>query len=150
MLANIVSCLCVLLPLLPSHSQAWLLGAGAGSCAAPPYRARNVYWTDGCPASQECCTEYGFCKSSVSADLGMWTLSSEFFIFQDDWYRKTSFRDCNGESNGLPLPASVIQHEMKERLEERVSAADGLLGVSSSWFSSTVTTPDRVIYRGKI
>ena len=86
----------------------------------------------------------------MRVDLDMSNILSECFIFQDDWYRKTSFRDCNGASNGLPLPASLIQQEMKERLEERVSADDGLLGVSSSWFSSTVTTPGRVIYRGKI
>ena len=40
-------------------------GTGAGSCAAAPYRSSSVYWTGGCPAYAECCTEFGYCHSRV-------------------------------------------------------------------------------------
>merc|ERR1719187_1823991 len=64
-----------------------LLGAGTGlgSCAAPPYRAGKVHWVYGCPPFASCCTELGFCRSQVEWEEG-------------------NFRDCNGVSNGRPLP----------------------------------------------
>ena len=84
MLAIIVSCLFVVWHLPPSLSQSWLLGAGTGegSCPAPPYRARSVYWTDGCPVSRECCTEFGFCMSSVRPDLYVYNILSECLYFR--------------------------------------------------------------------
>jgi len=73
-----------------------LLGAGqgGGSCAAAPFRtpAGALQWPNGCPAGNECCTEYGYCHP------------------QSAWIAK-AFRDCNGVSNGLPYPSDVIQAE---------------------------------------
>ena len=45
-----------------------------------------------------------------------------------DWERATYFRDCNGVSNGMPLPPSVIDLELQEREQGRLSADDELLG----------------------
>ena len=76
--------------------QAGLLGAGQGdgSCAAPPFRAAtaDLAWPDGCPAWASCCTEYGYCHPRSS------------------WLQEL-FRDCNGESNGIPLPSDTLQAE---------------------------------------
>merc|ERR1712106_1058548 len=69
-------------------------GIGAGSCPAPPFRAptEEIDHMDGCPAWAECCTEYGYCHPKSA-----W-LAAEF-------------RDCNGESNGTPLPLETLQKE---------------------------------------
>ena len=64
----------------------WLPGTGEGSCKAPPFRAETVAWPDGCPDYAPCCSEYGYCQTRETWELG------------------TIFRDCNGESNGLDLP----------------------------------------------
>merc|ERR1712142_1446707 len=73
-----------------------LLGAGqgCGSCAAAPFRtpASSLQWPNGCPAGNECCTEFGYCHP------------------QSAWLAK-AFRDCNGVSNGSPYPIDVIQAE---------------------------------------
>jgi len=73
-----------------------LLGAGhgEGSCAAAPFRTpiEALKWPAGCPAGAECCTEYGYCRP------------------QAEWLAK-QFRDCNGVSNGIPLPLDVIDAE---------------------------------------
>jgi len=73
-----------------------LLGAGqgGGSCAAAPFRtpAAALQWPNGCPAGNECCSEFGYCHP------------------QSAWLAK-SFRDCNGVSNGMPYPSDVIQAE---------------------------------------
>ena len=45
-----------------------------------------------------------------------------------DWERATYFRDCNGVSNGISLPPSVIDLELQEREQGRLSADDELLG----------------------
>merc|ERR1719445_760924 len=75
---------------------AGLLGAGhgEGSCAAAPFRTpiEALKWPAGCPAGVECCTEYGYCRP------------------QAEWLAK-QFRDCNGVSNGIPLPLDVIDAE---------------------------------------
>merc|ERR1719285_101459 len=70
--------------------HAGLLGAGTGegSCAAAPFRAVAVKWPLGCPEYSPCCTEYGYCRGA------------------DEW-AAGGFRDCNGISNGLPLPAVI-------------------------------------------
>merc|ERR1719481_1786301 len=72
-----------------------LLGAGqgGGSCAAA-FRtpAEALQWPNGCPAGNECCTEFGYCHP------------------QSAWLAK-AFRDCNGVSNGSPYPIDVIQAE---------------------------------------
>merc|ERR1739848_567015 len=67
--------------------HAGLLGAGTGegSCAAAPFRAAAVKWPLGCPSFAPCCTEYGYCRKAEEWATG-------------------NFRDCNGISNGLPLP----------------------------------------------
>jgi len=69
-------------------------GVGAGSCAAPPFRAptEDIDHMDGCPAWAECCTEYGYCHPKSNWLAG-------------------EFRDCNGESNGTPLPLETRQKE---------------------------------------
>merc|ERR1739848_772476 len=74
--------------------HAGLLGAGTGegSCAAAPFRAAAVKWPLGCPSYSPCCTEYGYCRGA------------------DEW-SAGGFRDCNGISNGLPLPESVFVAE---------------------------------------
>merc|ERR1712098_205468 len=86
----------VLLSCLAATCQAGLLGAGhgEGSCAAAPFRTpiEALKWPAGCPAGAECCTEYGYCRP------------------QAEWLAK-QFRDCNGVSNGIPLPLDVIDAE---------------------------------------
>ena len=74
--------LLLLLPLV----RAGLLGAGEGegSCAAPPFRARYVKWSGGCPGFAPCCTEYGYCRPLVSEDtnvhrIPLFVWSSPFF-----------------------------------------------------------------------
>ena len=77
-----------------SLSAAGLLGAGAGegSCAAPPFRSHEVQWSYGCPSFAPCCSEFGFCRPLAEWEYG-------------------EFRDCNGVSNGTPLPPEVIAAE---------------------------------------
>merc|ERR1719219_1784238 len=84
----------VVLAVTASCVQGGLLGAGTGegSCAAFPFRAAAVKWALGCPAYASCCTEYGYCRG------------------EDEW-RAGGFRDCNGVSNGRPLPADAINAE---------------------------------------
>merc|ERR1739848_510051 len=74
--------------------HAGLLGAGTGegSCAAAPFRAAAIKWPLGCPSFAPCCTEYGYCRKAEEWATG-------------------NFRDCNGISNGLPLPESVFVAE---------------------------------------
>ena len=71
-----------------------LLGAGEGpgSCPAPPYRGKKLNWPSGCPLSTPCCNEYGYC------------------VTESQWVSGV-FRDCNGLSNGSPLPEEVIKLE---------------------------------------
>ena len=42
-------------------------GSGPASCAAPPYRSREVHWKFGCPPFASCCTEFGFCRPQVGS-----------------------------------------------------------------------------------
>merc|ERR1712002_420564 len=65
---------------------------GEGSCAAAPFRAAAVKWAGGCPASHPCCSEYGYCQIRENWQTGV-------------------FRDCNGVSNGTPLPPDTIAAE---------------------------------------
>ena len=100
--------------LLPLPLLCGLLGAGTGpgSCAAPPFRAGSgVMWGDGCPDFAPCCSEYGYCQ-----DMQAWVAGR--------------FRDCNTESNGQPLPLTVLQLEYLERLAGRVAAGNDLLGIT--------------------
>jgi len=93
-------CLVLLVLLVPSSSavlaRSVLLGAGTGlgSCAAPPYRATKVHWVYGCPPFASCCTELGFCRSQAEWEAG-------------------DFRDCNGITNGRPLPDETLKAEAK-------------------------------------
>ena len=84
-LCQVVSVMVQSAPLVSS-----LLGAGLGlgSCPAPPFRTdpADLAWPDGCPDWASCCSEYGYCQTRETWELG------------------TVFRDCNGESNGLDLP----------------------------------------------
>merc|ERR1712215_235150 len=84
----------VSLLLFTASCHAGLLGAGTGegSCRAAPFRAAAVAWPQGCPASAPCCSEYGYCQSRANWQAG-------------------AFRDCNGASNGTPLPADAINAE---------------------------------------
>jgi len=94
-----------------SHCGLLGSGTGSGSCVAPPFRSASVQWAGGCPSGAECCTEYGYCHSRVN------------------WESKDSFRDCNGESNGIPLPSDVIRLELDERAKGRIAADDLLLEI---------------------
>jgi len=71
-----------------------LLGAGKGlgSCAAYPFRSYDVHWSLGCPHHASCCSEFGYCRPKEEWDHG-------------------NFRDCNGVSNGTPLPPDVLLAE---------------------------------------
>merc|ERR1712179_522625 len=88
-----------------------LLGAGTGegSCAAAPYRALAVKWPAGCPATAPCCSEYGYCQTESNWHAGV-------------------FRDCNGVSNGIPLPEETI-HAENIAASHGDTAAAGLLVV---------------------
>merc|ERR1711962_1384950 len=66
-------------------------GTGTGSCRAFPYRAAQVDW-DVCPSDLPCCNEYGYCRS------------------REEWTQQR-FRDCNGASNGIDLPDSMLDLE---------------------------------------
>merc|ERR1711971_970524 len=74
-------------------SQQLALGAGSGtgSCRAFPFRAAEVDW-DVCPPELPCCNEYGYCRT------------------REEWGLQ-NFRDCNGASNGIELPDSVLELE---------------------------------------
>merc|ERR1712042_69631 len=94
--ANMNSKLAFILLSCIANCYGGLLGAGqgGGSCAAAPFRAPagTLQWPNGCPAGNECCTEFGYCHP------------------QSAWLAK-AFRDCNGVSNGSPYPIDVIQAE---------------------------------------
>jgi len=102
-------------------SYAGLLGAGTGhgSCAAFPFRTDDLDHVAGCPRYAECCTEFGYCHPRESWEAGY-------------------FRDCNGESNGQPLPGTVIRLEAAEAAkgDDRVSAQ--VLGISQEIWQSQV------------
>merc|ERR1711962_1067862 len=66
-------------------------GTGTGHVEPFPFRAAQVDW-DVCPSDLPCCNEYGYCRS------------------REEWTQK-SFRDCNGVSNGIDLPDSVLALE---------------------------------------
>merc|ERR1712115_269965 len=91
---NMVFRVAVLFATLAASCHCGLLGAGygAGSCFAVPYRSKAVDHAAGCPASAPCCSEYGYCQPEANWKAGM-------------------FRDCNGVSNGTPLPADAIEAE---------------------------------------
>jgi len=102
-------------------SYAGLLGAGTGhgSCAAFPFRTDDLDHVAGCPRYAECCTEFGYCHPRESWEAGY-------------------FRDCNGESNGQPLPGTVIRLEAAEAAkgDDRVTAQ--VLGISQEIWQSQV------------
>merc|ERR1712215_297756 len=95
----------VVLSVASCHAGLLGAGTGEGSCAAAPFRAIAVKWVGGCPPTAPCCSEYGYCQS------------------ESNW-RAGVFRDCNGVSNGTPLPAETIAAEN--------AAAAGLLGVPAA------------------
>ena len=106
----------MLLSCLAATCQAGLLGAGhgEGSCAAAPFRTpvEALKWPHGCPAGAECCTEYGYCRPQAEWAYG-------------------AFRDCNGVSNGKPLPPETIDAENAAALHGDTSAA-ALLAVPAA------------------
>merc|ERR1711997_65308 len=71
-----------------ASSQILGAGTGEGSCRAAPFRSSNVNW-DVCPPSTACCSEDGYCRT------------------REEW-KQLKFRDCNGISNGIDLPLSVL------------------------------------------
>merc|ERR1711962_1875518 len=89
----------VLLSAASCHAGLLGAGTGEGSCAAAPFRAPAVKWAGGGPASAPCCSEYGYCQSQAAWAAG-------------------AFRDCNGQSNGTPLPPDAIN-------AENIAAANG-------------------------
>merc|ERR1712110_644793 len=127
---------------LISVAQCGLLGAGTGhgSCPAFPNRPDDIDHVGGCPRYAEGCTEFGYCHPL------------------DSW-EKGYFRDCNGKSNGQPLPGSVIKLEAEQAAlgsssaitaeflgitqeiwQKQVKRATSLLSVSSSSSSSSSTS----------
>merc|ERR1712110_492331 len=127
---------------LISVAQCGLLGAGTGhgSCPAFPNRPEDFDHVGGCPRYAECCTEFGYCHPL------------------DSW-EKGYFRDCNGKSNGQPLPGSVIKLEAEQAAlgsssaitaeflgitqeiwQKQVKRATSLLSVSSLSSSSSSTS----------
>jgi len=94
--APAISVVQVLVLLGAGSIEAGLLGAGSGggSCAAAPYRTpvSQLQWPGGCPASNSCCSEFGYCHPRESWASG-------------------AFRDCNGQSNGRPLEAAAVAAE---------------------------------------
>merc|ERR1711936_1333490 len=91
----------VLVVTLVMETSCQLLGAGSGvgSCRAFPFRSSNVNW-DVCPPATPCCSEYGYCRT------------------RDEW-KQLKFRDCNGVSNGINLPISVLVLEEQLREDSR-------------------------------
>merc|ERR1712184_25933 len=131
---------------LISVAQCGLLGAGTGhgSCPAFPNRSDDIDHVGGCPRYAECCTEFGYCHPL------------------DSW-EKGYFRDCNGKSNGQPLPGSVIKLEAEQAAlgsssaitaeflgitqeiwQKQVKRATSLLSVSSSSSSSSSSSTSSV------
>jgi len=102
-------------------SYAGLLGAGTGhgSCAAFPFRADDLDHVGGCPRYAECCTEFGYCHSKDSWEAGY-------------------FRDCNGASNGQPLPGSVIRLEAAQSAKGESQVTAQVLGISQEIWQSQV------------
>merc|ERR1712243_202799 len=98
--------LAVVCVFLSASCHAGLLGAGTGegSCAAAPFRSVAVKWAGGCPAYASCCSEYGYCRPEAEWAAG-------------------SFRDCNGVSNGTPLPEDALQAEAIAAASGDASAA---------------------------
>jgi len=94
-------------------------GTGHGSCASFPFRTDDIDHVGGCPRYAECCTEFGYCHGKDSWEAGY-------------------FRDCNGKSNGQPLPGTVIRLEAAEAAkgEDRVTAQ--VLGISQELWQSQV------------
>merc|ERR1712154_678272 len=74
--------------IMVTSSQILGAGTGIGSCRAAPFRSANVNW-DVCPPNTPCCSEYGYCRT------------------REEW-KQLKFRDCNGVSNGIDLPLSVL------------------------------------------
>merc|ERR1712090_124629 len=99
----------VLLSAASCHAGLLGAGTGEGSCAAAPYRALAVKWPAGCPATAPCCSEYGYCQTESNWHAGV-------------------FRDCNGVSNGIPLPEETI-HAENIAASHGDTAAAGLLVV---------------------
>jgi len=108
---------------LIAEMEAGLLGAGFGhgSCAAFPFRSNEIDLDHvaGCPRWSECCTEFGYCHGRESWEKGY-------------------FRDCNGESNGTPLPGSVIRIEAQEAAKGDQSMTAEMLGISSEIWQQQV------------
>merc|ERR1711862_954135 len=99
----------VVLSVASCHAGLLGAGTGEGSCAAAPFRAAAVKWVGGCPATAPCCSEYGYCQ-------------------QESNWRAGVFRDCNGVSNGTPLPPETIAAENAAAALGDARAA-GILGV---------------------
>merc|ERR1719474_335335 len=73
----------------------------------------------GCPRYAECCTEFGYCHPRESWEAGY-------------------FRDCNGESNGTPLPGSVIRLEAAQAAKGESKVTADILGISQEIWQSQV------------
>merc|ERR1712227_755286 len=111
----------LVLTVLTHHVEAGLLGAGTGhgSCPAFPNRSDDIDHVGGCPKYAECCTEFGYCHPIESWENGY-------------------FRDCNGKSNGQPLPGSVIRLEAEQAALGNSQLSADFLGISQEIWQSQV------------
>merc|ERR1711862_794048 len=108
----------VVLSVASCHAGLLGAGTGEGSCAAAPFRAAAVKWVGGCPATAPCCSEYGYCQ-------------------QESNWRAGVFRDCNGVSNGTPLPPETIAAENAAAAHGDARAA-GILGVPAGGSTASI------------
>ena len=99
------------------------LTMSVGSCLCFTQFFTFPFWQvdwEVCPPEVPCCNEYGYCRTKVSVSLLLHkckatplSLDLPLFwkaqIIQEAWEQK-SFRDCNGESNGIELPERFCIH----------------------------------------
>merc|ERR1712183_889419 len=112
----------VLLSAASCHAGLLGAGTGEGSCPAAPFRAGAVKWVGGCPSTHPCCSEYGFCQ------------------IEENW-RAGVFRDCNGVSNGTPLPPDAFAAENAAAARGDTSAAAILVVPAGGNTASIVGAP---------
>merc|ERR1711902_147816 len=95
-------------------------------CAAFPFRSDDLDHVGGCPRYAECCTEFGYCHP------------------RDSW-EKGYFRDCNGQSNGEPLPGSVIKQEAEQAALGSSQVTAEMLGISQDIWLQQIKRAESIL-----